>query len=83
MKKITIEFAFDGSKETAHGDMTVNGNETTYLLTPENKSLNSKFGKTTFRQKEGEFLSGEPIDDLAYFSALKEGLENFLYDKKE
>ncbi len=83
MKTFTVEFAYDGNKVVADCVKIVTDNEVQYQLTPQNKDLLKKYGETIFRQKEGEFLSGEPIVDLAYFSALKEGLENYLYDKKE
>lgn len=83
MKTFTVEFAYDGNKVVADCVKTVTDNEVQYQLTPQNKDLLKKYGETIFRQIEGEFLSGEPIVDLAYFSALKEGLENYLYDKKE
>ncbi|HUR11360.1 MAG TPA: hypothetical protein VM012_08325 [Flavitalea sp.] len=83
MRKYTIVFSFDGQRETADCTESKTSDGITYDVSPTNDILLQKFGKTTFRQKEAEFLSGEPITDLTYYSALKEGLENHLYDKKE
>ena len=83
MRTFKVEYSFDGQKQTAQCEEKGNNNETEYVLTPENKDILKKFGTTTFRQKEGEFLTGAPINDLEYFSALKEGLENHLYQKND
>lgn len=82
MKNFDVEFVYDGQKETAHCDASSEGTDAQYEVTPHNKKLLEKYGKTIFRQSKSEYLSGEPIIDLEYYSALKEGLENHLFEKK-
>ena len=83
MNNHTIKFAYDGQAQTAVVEEINSDNELQYQVTPTNKKLEDKFGKTIFTQKKGEPLSGSPIDDLEYFSALKEGLEDYLLQAKK
>jgi hypothetical protein len=83
MNKHTINFAYDGQAQSAEVIEINNNDELQYQVTPSSKKLEEKFGKTTFVQKKGEPLSGSPIDDLEYFSALKEGLEDYLLQSRK
>ena len=83
MNTHTIKFAYDGQAQTAVVEETKSNDELQFQVTPTNKNLEDKFGKTTFTQKKGEPLSGSPINDLEYFSALKEGLEDYLLQAKK
>ena len=83
MNNHTIKFSYDGQAESAVVKEINTNNELQYEVTPSSKKLEDKFGKTIFTQKKGEPLSGSPIDDLEYFSALKEGLEDYLLQAKK
>ena len=83
MNTHTIKFAYDGQAQTADLKEINSNDELQYEVTPTDRKLEEKFGKTVFVQKKGEPLSGSPIDDLEYFSALKEGLEDYLLQAKK
>ena len=83
MGTYSINFAYDGKSETALCNEINEAGQVEYHVTPHNKVLIEKFGKNIFKQMKGGFLSGEPINDLEYYSALKEGLETFIYQKRK
>jgi hypothetical protein len=83
MNTHTIKFAYDGEAQTAVVEEINQNDELQFQVTPTNKKLEDKFGKTIFTRKKGEPLSGSPINDLEYFSALKEGLEDYLLQAKK
>ena len=83
MNTHTIKFAYDGKAQTATVEEISNNDELQFQVTPTDNKLEDKFGKTIFTQKKGEPLSGSPINDLEYFSALKEGLEDYLLQAKK
>jgi hypothetical protein len=83
MNTNTIKFVYDGEAQSAVVEEVKAGPELQYQVTPSSKKLEDKFGKTVFVQKKGEPLTGSPIDDLEYYSALKEGLEDYLLQVKK
>lgn len=83
MNTNTFKFVYDGEAQSAVVEEIKGDAELQYQVTPSGKKLEDKFGKTVFVQKKGEPLSGSPIDDLEYYSALKVGLEDYLLKVKK